>query len=263
MSAHVFKHLTGHLDFWYYQAPPKRWHQPRTLEKNIEEIEVIVSGRGYFDVKGKIVDAGPGSSLWYQPGDCVMVTAHEKDPYETIVFRFEVTARSPLAPPPYSTWADAGECARFCRRALDLFRQGADRSPEVAVCHYARLIWEAEEYRRRGGERQLPSALRRALSILETRYAESLDVECLAREAGVSASHLHLLFRRHLGSSPLQCLINQRLLKAQDELSRSDQSVKEICFAVGFRDFAYFCARFKQRTNLTPTAYRQRFAARG
>jgi len=32
-----------------------------------------------------------------------------------------------------------------------------------------------------------------------------------------------------------------------------------VCFAVGFRNVAYFCACFKRRTGLPPGAYRRRF----
>jgi AraC-like DNA-binding protein len=256
-----FEHVIGKLHFWYYQSPPARWHPPRLIEPVIEEIEAIVAGRGYFEVGGRVVDAGPGSLLWYQPGDTVIATSHETDPYETIVFRFAVTRRARVAPPAYSTWADPAECARFCRRARELFRLAVKLSQEEVVCQYARLFWEAQEHLRRGSQERLPASLRRVQVLIATRYADPWDVEQLAAAAGVSPSHLHLLFRRHLDTSPTQCLLQQRLLKAQDILAHSDSSVKEVCFAVGFRDFAHFCARFKRQTGMSPGAYRRRFAS--
>lgn len=255
------QHLTGELHFLHYQAPPGRVHQPRTIEAGIEEIEVIVAGRGHFRVEGRPVDAGPGSLLWYCPDDIVAVTAHDRDPYETIVFRFGVTAKPGWGPPPFSRWADAGDCARFCRRALELSRLGTDRSPEYVWSHYARLHWEARDDRRRASDEDLPPALRRALATIEARHLQPIDVAAIASAAGMSAPHLHLLFRRHLGSSPLQALLARRLQRAQDELSRGRKSIKEICFAAGFSDFPYFCARFRRHTGLTPRQYRQRFAA--
>lgn len=261
MAPLVFPHLTGRLHFWYYQAPPGRWHVPRQLEAGIEEIEVIVSGHGYFEVNGRVVDAGPGSNLWYQTGDKVIVTSHAADPYETIVFRFEVKQPATPAPPGCTTWSDTGECARFCRRALALSRLGVEQTAELVFCHYARLRWEAQECARADARQPFPPPLQRAVRLLETRFAEELDVAAVARGAGVSASHLHLLFRRHLGTSPAQVLINQRLQRAQDALTSSDRSIKEICYAVGFRDVAYFGALFKRRTSLTPGNYRRRFAA--
>lgn len=255
----AFDHLTGRLHFWHYQSPPGRWHEPRRLEAQIEEIEVIVSGRGYFEVNGQVVDAGPGSSLWYQTDDTVIVTSHESDPYETVVFRFDVTRPPALRPPMYSRWADVAECARFCRRALELFRRGAKLSPDEVASQYARLFWEAQEEVRRGGQERLPASLHRAQALLETRPAEAWDMKRLAAAAGLSASHLHLLFRRHLATSPAQYLLHQRLLKAQDLLAHGTRSIKEVCFAVGFRNVAYFCACFKRRTGLPPGAYRRRF----
>ncbi len=256
----MFPHLTGSLHFWHYQAPPNRWHQPRRLEDHIEEIEVIVKGRGYFEVKGEAMDVGPGSSLWYLPGDVVRVTAHESDPYETVVFRFEVSGKPSEAPPPLSGWSDIAECERFCRRALALFLRKEGQTPETAFCHYARLTWEHREHQRRGGEEHLPQAVRLALELIEKRFAEPIEVAELAAAAGTSASHLHLLFRRHLDSSPIQRLIARRLQAAQSLLGAGSMSVKEVCFASGFRDFPYFCALFKRRTGMTPTNYASRLS---
>jgi AraC-like DNA-binding protein len=254
-----FAHQANHQHFWHYQSPPGRWHEPRRLEPRLEEIEVIVNGHGYFELNGQVVDAGPGSSLWYQTDDIVIVTSHETDPYETIVFRFEVTGPPAAKPPMHTTWADVAECAHFCRRALELFRLGVKLSADDVACQYARLFWEAQEHVRRGGQERLPASLRRAQVLLETRFAAAWDMAQLAAAVGVSASHLHLLFRRHLGTSPTQYLLHQRLLKAQELLAHGRQSIKEVCFAVGFRDFAYFCACFKRQTGLSPGAYRRRF----
>ena len=254
----MFDHLTGALHFWHYQAPPGRYHTPRRLEDHLEEIEVIVKGRGYFEAGGAVVDAGPGSSLWYLPGDTVIVTAHETDPYETIVFRFDVTGRPPETPPPYSEWIDPAECDRFCRRALELFLRKEDQTSETTHCHYAKLVWEYREHQRRGGEERLPRTLRQALTLIEERYTEPLEVADLSRLVGLSSSHLHLLFRTHLGSSPVQKLIARRLQAAQSLLGTGGMSVKEVCFASGFRDLPYFCALFKRRTGMTPSRYASR-----
>ncbi len=255
----AFEHLTGQLHFWYYQAKPDQRHAPRRIEPGIEEIEVIVSGRGYFEVAGEVIDAGPGSSLWYQPGDKVIVTAHESDPYETIVFHFSVTRRPDIVPPSYSTWAETGDCVRFCRRTFELFKMAVKLSPAEVVSLYARLFWESQEYLRRGVQEQLPASLRRVQMLIEKQFTDDLNIDRLAEEAGISSSHLHLLFRRYLDTSPAQFLIQQRMVKAQDILAHSGLTVKEVCYAVGFRDFPYFCARFKRHTGLSPSAYRRRF----
>ena len=257
----AFEHLTGQLHFWYYQAKPGQRHAPRRIEPGIEEIEVIVSGRGYFEAAGKVVDAGPGSSLWYQPGDKVIVTAHESDPYETIVFHFSVTRRPDIVPPSYSTWAETGDGVRFCQRTFELFKMAARLSPAEVVSQYARLFWESQEYLRRGVQEQLPAGLARVRTLIETHFAEELSTARMAEEAGISISHLHLLFKRHLETSPTQFLLQQRLLKAQALLAHENKTVKQVCYETGFRDFSYFCARFKRQTGSSPSVYRRRFQA--
>ncbi|NOY75903.1 MAG: helix-turn-helix transcriptional regulator [Kiritimatiellaeota bacterium] len=79
----------------------------------------------------------------------------------------------------------------------------------------------------------------------------------IAVNAGVSMSHLHLLFRKHCGTSPIQYMLKLRLEEARELLAITNLSVKEICAAVGFNDMKNFSAAFKRRNKLTPTQYRR------
>jgi len=257
----VFSHLTGRMHFWYYQAPPGQWHNPRRIEDEIEEIEVIVRGRGYFELGGRVVDLGPGSNVWYAPGTVVAVTAHESDPYETIVFRFEVTGPSSDPPPPYTRWASAGECSQFCRHVLALYNRGQALSPAFVGACYGRLVWEALEHVRSINEAALPLSVSLAVEYIRNHYAEELNVARIADIARVSPSHLHLLFRTHLGTSPKQYVAHQRLLRARELLQTTPLTVKEVGYAVGFNDINHFCSTFRRHTGLSPGRFRKRFAA--
>jgi AraC-like DNA-binding protein len=250
------KHLTGEIEFWYYQSKPNVWHEPRTLEAGIEEIEVIVSGRGYFELAdGSTVDAGPGSNLWYCPGDIVGVTSHEKEPYETIVFRFKIHSR-PISPlPRYTQWQSVGECNRFSRAALALYKSQPELAPEEVYCWYARLVEEARTYMRQEKQLSLPAPLAKAMSYITENFRENISINDIAENSGVSASHLHMLFRQHIHSSPMQFVIRQRILLACELLNNHTMSVKEVCFKSGFSDVKYFISRFKAQTALTPGQY--------
>lgn len=259
----MFDHLTGKIEFWHYASPPNCWHKPRTLEPEVEEIEVIVSGRGYFEVNNQVIDAGPGSNLWYCPGDTVIVTSHEEDPYETIVFRFRVSGLPSSRPAPYTRWRSPTQCTEFCRHVLALHREHGPADPLEVACYYARLIWEARDSQRREAREAFPVSLKKALRYIQQNYSKDVSIDQIAAAAGVSPPHLHLLFRTHLSTSPMQHVIRQRIVAAQDLLIKTNHSVKEICHAVGFHDLKYFCTRFKRQTFQRPTDYRKRFAPGG
>ncbi len=268
MNMPFASHLTGELRIFRYASPAGRHHQPRRIASDREEVEVIVAGRGAFGLdddpeeNGPTVDAGPGSALWYGPGAWVTVTTDQRDPYETVVFVFGISAPPAMLPARHGVWLEAAECVQFCRRALNAFERAGSPEPHWAGCHYARLFWELAEAESRRREVTMPPALWRAVEHIDRNFTREISIRELAAQAGVSPPHLHLLFRRQLGVAPRQLILRRRLTLAQELLASSRLSAKEICFAAGFRDPAYFGARFREATGRTPGDYRREFLQR-
>jgi AraC-like DNA-binding protein len=101
--------------------------------------------------------------------------------------------------------------------------------------------------------------LLRARDLVDARYAQPLDVEDLARAAGLSRAHFSREFRRAFGESPHAYLLTRRLERAAALLRATDRSVVEICFAVGLRSVGSFTTSFTRAYGMTPTGYRASF----
>ena len=101
--------------------------------------------------------------------------------------------------------------------------------------------------------------LLRAKDLADARYAEPLDVDDLARAAGLSRAHFSREFRRCFGESPHAYLLTRRLERAAAMLRSTDRSVAEICFAVGLRSVGSFTTSFTRTYGVSPTAYRASF----
>ena len=101
--------------------------------------------------------------------------------------------------------------------------------------------------------------LLRAKDLADARYAEPLGVDDLARAAGLSRAHFSREFRRAFGASPHAYLLTRRLERAAALLRTTDNSVAEICLAVGLRGIGSFTTSFKRAFGKTPTAYRASF----
>jgi AraC-like DNA-binding protein len=98
--------------------------------------------------------------------------------------------------------------------------------------------------------------LLRARDLADARYAEPLDVDDLARAAGLSKAHFSREFRRTFGESPYVYLMTRRLERAAALLRNTDYSVAEICLEVGLQGVGSFTTSFKRMFGMTPTAYR-------
>jgi AraC-like DNA-binding protein len=104
----------------------------------------------------------------------------------------------------------------------------------------------------------LPTArhLLSAKDLADARYFERLDVDDLARAAGLSRAHFSREFARAFGESPHAYLLTRRLERAAALLRMTDRSVADVCFSVGLQSVGSFTTSFKRTYGLSPTAYR-------
>lgn len=98
--------------------------------------------------------------------------------------------------------------------------------------------------------------LLRARDLADARYFEPLDVDDLARAAGLSRAHFSREFRRAFGESPHAYLLTRRLERAAALLRTTDYSVAEVCLSVGLQSIGSFTTSFTRTFGVSPTAYR-------
>jgi AraC-like DNA-binding protein len=101
--------------------------------------------------------------------------------------------------------------------------------------------------------------LTRAKDLADARFFEPLDVDDMARAAGLSRAHFSREFRRAFGESPHQYLLTRRLERAASLLRMTDRSVADICFSVGLQSVGSFTTSFTKTYGRSPTAYRATF----
>jgi AraC-like DNA-binding protein len=99
--------------------------------------------------------------------------------------------------------------------------------------------------------------LLRARDLIDTRYADPLDVPTLSARAGVSPAYFARRFRATFGETPHRYLLARRLERAQFLLRETDRSVAEVCLDVGLTSVGSFTTSFRRVVGMTPTAYRE------
>ena len=102
------------------------------------------------------------------------------------------------------------------------------------------------------------STVERALKLIEAGALDSGGVEEMAARLGIGARHLARLFKRHVGSSPLQTANTVRLQRAKRLLNDTDLPVAEIAVHAGFKSLRRFNAAFLDLYARPPSALRRR-----
>ena len=85
-------------------------------------------------------------------------------------------------------------------------------------------------------------------------------LEQLAKDYHISPSSLSHKFKRITGFSVFEYLYMSRMALAKYYLARTDMSIGEIVEECGFCDNSNFSRSFKERTGMTPSAFRKSYA---
>lgn len=100
--------------------------------------------------------------------------------------------------------------------------------------------------------------VRRVQRFVHEHYGEELDLERLAKCAGVTPNHLIRLFREQLGVTPVEYLWQARLDHGAIWLRETGLGVAEIAYRAGFQNPFHFSRRFKERYGKAPREFRNR-----
>jgi len=98
--------------------------------------------------------------------------------------------------------------------------------------------------------------LEKAIKIVEDNMSNSeLSVEEMSRLLGMSRVQLYKKLLSITGKTPIEFIRIIRLKRAALLLEKSQMSVSEIAYEVGFNTPRYFSRYFKEEYNMTPSAY--------
>ncbi|HEX6978915.1 MAG TPA: helix-turn-helix domain-containing protein [Alphaproteobacteria bacterium] len=102
-------------------------------------------------------------------------------------------------------------------------------------------------------------AIRAAQDWVATHFAVASPVEEMIRRTGLTERTFKRRFTNATGLSPIAYVQRLRVEDAKRRLERTEASVDEISWQVGYEEPAFFRRLFKRVTGLTPGAYRRRF----
>ena len=103
----------------------------------------------------------------------------------------------------------------------------------------------------------IPESLRRARELIDSQYAQPLDLDELAKTANFSRYHFLRAFRRAFHATPHEYRTRKRIERAKELLAQSELTITEICFEVGFESLGSFSSLFRRRFGCSPGRYRK------
>ncbi len=92
---------------------------------------------------------------------------------------------------------------------------------------------------------------------IKTNYLREIDIEGLAKDLGISRSHLNKLFKESEGVSIVDFIGKVRVNRSQELLENEGLRVIDIAYSVGFNSLSNYYRTFKKYTNQSPNEYRK------
>ena len=99
--------------------------------------------------------------------------------------------------------------------------------------------------------------VKHAVEYMTYHYDEKLKINDLADFIGINRSYLTSSFKKHMGCSPQEFLINLRVEKAKSLMKKTDMSINAVANAVGYPDQLAFSKVFKQHCGMSPRMYKE------
>lgn len=275
------QHGTFDFPIAFYHIEPKHPRYEMTYHWHTEyELIRILSGSFHFIIDGTPLKAQKGDILFIQDG-----ILHGGTPldcsYECVVFDMKLLLQdnhictkqirsimdhtisiSPLLPAGHKELAQA---VANIFHALSDKKTGYEFITQGALYQLLGIILGEHLYK----ETARPSAalehhtrnFKRVLNYIETHYTESISLDELAREAGMSPKYFCRFFREMTDRTPIDYLNYYRIECACEQLSTMRASITEVALSCGFNDMSYFSKLFSRYKGVTPRQYlNQQFA---
>ena len=97
-----------------------------------------------------------------------------------------------------------------------------------------------------------------AMKYVEINYQKGITVEEIAAHCGLNRSYFGKIFKEKYGKSPQEFLLQFRMNKACELLSRTKLSIGEVSNAVGYTNQLHFSRAFKSTYGLSPRQWRDK-----
>ena len=101
--------------------------------------------------------------------------------------------------------------------------------------------------------------IREAVGKINMGVDENLRIDDLAKGVHMTPDHFIRLFKKEIGCTPAQFVIERKMMQAMLMLASEPLMIKEVAYSLGYDNVSYFTRLFRRHTGITPRLYRESF----
>lgn len=217
-----------------------------------------------------------GETFLLLPGQAVLMDCHIPHHYrndspfwEFLWVHIQGNGIAPLFPILYPSNIHAISLLRpdaFCQSLLSLLNliqkndiRGAENASRTIHALFGDLLASSMEGDRYYQNQKYSPDIHKVIQLIHSHYSQPLSVDRMIQDIPLSKYHFIRMFRRIMGVTPYQYLMNYRINQSKHLLRLSDSSISEIAVSCGFSDASNFISQFKKHVGQTPSQYQRDF----
>lgn len=255
--------------YGYEQCDPGHSFGP--IARNHYLFHYIISGTGTLmanDSKGNTItyQVKSGQGFLIYPGQITTYFADSKLPWEYVWIEFDglrvkealdITEFS-LDSPIYHS--NSKELREKLFEEMLYIAHSQEQSPFHLIGHLYLvmdyLINSSKSTKLVHSSKMSDYYIKEAINYIEQNFQNDISIEGIADVCGINRSYLGKIFRKSIGRSPQEFLMNYRMVKATELLKLTTLSIAEIGCAVGYENQLHFSRAFKTIFGISPREWR-------
>lgn len=252
---------------WEYCDPGHRFGPNK---RTSYVLHIVREGKGTLEINKKLHHLTTGDAFLIAPDTEAWYEADKEDPWSYMWVGFTGLKAEECA-------ASAGFTVKTPIHKLECIKELNNYIDEMLEAHQ---LSYPDELRRNGllmmffstlineQKKNLPGVgithaypgsvyVKHAMEYIAFNYNQKIKINELADYIGVNRSYLTSSFKKAIGCSPQEYLVNLRMEKAKSLLKKTDMQINAIANSVGYSDQLAFSKIFKQHYGMSPRAYRE------
>ena len=89
-------------------------------------------------------------------------------------------------------------------------------------------------------------------------YRNEITIDILCKEFSFSKNHIINTFKKEFGQTPISYLNTTRISKAEELLIATSNSIENIAYDCGYRNYSHFYRQFIHKNTISPEEFRKR-----
>lgn len=271
--------VSGLMNFTHFSHLAAEPATPMHIHTGVMEIHCIVKGRSMV----RLEQDGETRTVTYTGGEALAVFPGEshargneslQEPCELYAMQLNLMEADDflglnparggelcrrLAALPHRLARTGEDDLALLRQAFALFSTHSKEDRDAGVAHLVCFLYRFLAMPPVEALLRAPSdeRIRKVIEYVAENVAEPMTLSMLAGVAGYSLSRFKTRFREETGQTPSLYVTASKVEVAKLALERTDRSITDIGYSLGWSSGNYFCTVFKKLTGLSPLQYRK------